>query len=63
LTIRETIRRRIDDWRKPPDVVPLAPTWNDRARAGINWLVVSVVVNVLRLVLWMIDNRKPRKEV
>jgi hypothetical protein len=59
MTIRETIRRRIDDWRKPPDVVPLAPTWNDRARAGISWALLGVFISVLRLVLWLSETKKP----
>jgi hypothetical protein len=55
------LRQLIDDWRKPPDVVPLKPTWEERARAGINWVMVSTIVGILRLVLWMLD--KPKKGV
>ena len=58
MTIRNSIRLRLEALRKPPDAVPLRPTLNDRARAGINWLMVSVIINILRLVLWMLDERK-----
>lgn len=58
MTIRETIRRRIDEWRKPPDVVPLAPTVSDRAKAAINWVMISVMVSALRMFLWLINKRK-----
>jgi hypothetical protein len=58
MKILDNLRQRIEEWRKPPDVVPIKPTWEDRARRGINWLMVSVIVSILKMIIWLTKNRK-----